>query len=88
MGKRTQPDMERQPPGRGSHGRGGGGTQLSDARGPFAVEEDVPAHPPWYLRIRGAAGLAVLVAILGVLTAIAFTVLVVLLVVVAVSTIA
>jgi hypothetical protein len=88
MGKRTQPDMERQPPGRGSHARGVTDRRLTKAASPFPVEEDVPGRPPWYLRLRGVAGLAVLVTVLGVLTAIAFTVLVVLLVVVAVSTIA
>jgi hypothetical protein len=88
MGMRTEPEGERQQSGRGSQRRGRAGSQLTEVDSPFPVEDGVPAHPRWFHRLRGVAGLAVLLTIMGVLTAIAVAVLLVLLIVVAVSTIA
>jgi hypothetical protein len=88
MGKRTQPDTERQPAGRGSQVRGPRRRILEKTVSPYPAVENVPGNPVWHQRLRGVVGMTVLVTVLGVLTAIAFTVLVVLLIVVAVSTIA
>jgi hypothetical protein len=88
MGKLTGTDAERQPSGRGSQGTGRRRKELVDSTSPFPAVEGVPAHPRWYQRIRGVVGMSILVTVIGVLTAVAFTVLVVLLAVVAISTIA
>ena len=89
MGKRSlQPDTERQPSSSSSQGRGRRSRELVDAPSPFPAVDDVPAAPRWWQRLRGVAGLTVLVAILGVLTAVAFTALMVLLLVAAISTVA
>jgi hypothetical protein len=89
MGKRSlQPDTERQPSGSSSQVRGHKRRELVDVASPFPAVDDVLADPKWWQRLRGVAGLTVLVAILGVLTAVAFTAMVVLLLVAAISTVA
>jgi hypothetical protein len=88
MGKQTGTDTERQPSGRGSQGTGRRRKELIDSASPFPAVDGVPAQPRWYQRIRGVLGLTILVTVIGILTAVAFTVLVVLLAVVAISTIA
>lgn len=64
------------------------GSDLVTVQSPFPAEEGVSPHPRWWQRLRGMAGMSVLVLVLGVMSAVAIAVLVALVLVILVSTIA
>lgn len=63
-------------------------SELVTVKSPFPVEEGVPARPRWWERLRGVAGMGVLVLVVGALAAFAVAIFLVVLAVLIVATLA